>query len=165
MGQSELRSIESSLMEAPVIGRDMNAGAAYYPTIHQCTMALRFILGRLAECSWLELRIIRKLALVRYLYFVLGEICFTEVRTLLKHHHAEAVGRKLFGYYPTCRTRADDDEVDFVRSRTSVEMIEKYYAAHFKTNLDAAAINIMRPKPKKETKSVNDAKAAATSDP
>jgi integrase len=32
--------------------------------------------------------------------------------------------------------------------RTSVEMIEKYYAAHIKTQLDAAAINIMRPKPK-----------------
>jgi len=29
-----------------------------------------------------------------------------------------------------------------------VEMIEKYYAAHIKTQLDAAAINIMRPKPK-----------------
>jgi hypothetical protein len=28
-------------------------------------------------------------------------------------------------------------------------MIEKYYAAHIKTNLDAAAINVMRPKPKK----------------
>jgi len=25
-------------------------------------------------------------------------------------------------------------------------MVEKYYAAHIKTNLDAAAINIMRPK-------------------
>ena len=34
--------------------------------------------------------------------------------------------------------------------RSSVEMIEKYYAAHIKTNLDAAAINIMRPKPKKK---------------
>ena len=33
--------------------------------------------------------------------------------------------------------------------RTSVEMIEKYYASHIKTNLDAAAINVMRPKPKK----------------
>jgi hypothetical protein len=29
-------------------------------------------------------------------------------------------------------------------------MIEKYYAAHIKTQLDAAAINIMRPKPKKK---------------
>ncbi len=34
--------------------------------------------------------------------------------------------------------------------RTSVEMIEKYYAAHIKTNLDAAAINVMRAKPKKK---------------
>ncbi|HYV98690.1 MAG TPA: phage integrase SAM-like domain-containing protein [Gemmatimonadaceae bacterium] len=34
--------------------------------------------------------------------------------------------------------------------RTSVEMIEKYYAAHIKTNLDAAAINVMRPKAKKK---------------
>ena len=33
--------------------------------------------------------------------------------------------------------------------RTSVEMIEKFYAAHIKTNLDAAAINIRKPKPKK----------------
>lgn len=33
--------------------------------------------------------------------------------------------------------------------RTSVEMIEKYYASHIKTQLDAAAINIMRPKKKK----------------
>jgi integrase len=34
--------------------------------------------------------------------------------------------------------------------RTSVEMIEKYYAAHIKTNLDAAAINIIRARPKKK---------------
>jgi hypothetical protein len=34
--------------------------------------------------------------------------------------------------------------------RTSVEMIEKYYLAHIKTNLNAAAINIMRPKLKKK---------------
>jgi len=34
--------------------------------------------------------------------------------------------------------------------RTSVEMIEKYYAAHLKTRLDASAINIMRARPKKK---------------
>jgi len=33
--------------------------------------------------------------------------------------------------------------------RTSVEMIEKYYAAHIKTRLDAAAINVRRPRPAK----------------
>jgi hypothetical protein len=48
-------------------------------------------------------------------------------------------------------------------SRSSVvEMIEKYYAAHIKTNLAAAAINIMRPKPKKKQ---NLPMATATSDP
>ncbi len=31
--------------------------------------------------------------------------------------------------------------------RTSVEMIEKFYAAHIKDALDAAAINVRRPKP------------------
>src|SRR6202035_3561793 len=31
--------------------------------------------------------------------------------------------------------------------RTSVEMIEKFYAAHIKNALDAAAINVVRPKP------------------
>ena len=34
--------------------------------------------------------------------------------------------------------------------RTSVEMIEKYYAAHIKTSLDASAINRMRPRKKKK---------------
>jgi integrase len=33
--------------------------------------------------------------------------------------------------------------------RTSVEMIEKYYATHLKTTLDAAAINVRRPRPKR----------------
>jgi hypothetical protein len=34
--------------------------------------------------------------------------------------------------------------------RTSVEMIEKYYASHIKTSLDAAAINIRRVKKTKK---------------
>jgi integrase len=48
--------------------------------------------------------------------------------------------------------------------RTSVEMIEKYYAAHIKTNLDAAAINIMRPKPKKKQKVTENPKSATAFD-
>jgi hypothetical protein len=31
--------------------------------------------------------------------------------------------------------------------RTNVEMIEKYYASHIKTSLDAAANNVRKPKP------------------
>jgi hypothetical protein len=37
--------------------------------------------------------------------------------------------------------------------RTSVEMIEEYYASHIKTSLDAVAINVMRPKKKKVKRS------------
>jgi hypothetical protein len=45
--------------------------------------------------------------------------------------------------------------------RTSVEMIEKYYAAHIKTSLDAAAINVMRPKKnKKGKKAIQDIQAS-----
>jgi integrase len=36
--------------------------------------------------------------------------------------------------------------------RTSVEMIEKYYASHIKTSLDSVAINVMRPKRKRKSK-------------
>ena len=34
--------------------------------------------------------------------------------------------------------------------RTSVEMIEKYYAAHLKTTLDASAINVRKTKTYRE---------------
>jgi integrase len=41
--------------------------------------------------------------------------------------------------------------------RTSVEMIEKYYASHIATTLDASAINVRRPrKPKSESDKVQD---------
>jgi integrase len=49
--------------------------------------------------------------------------------------------------------------------RTSVEMIEKYYAAHIKTNLDAASINIMRPKPNKTQRSAKRAQPTAPANP
>lgn len=38
--------------------------------------------------------------------------------------------------------------------RTSVEMIENYYASHIKTNINAAAINVRRIKPEKKEKLV-----------
>ena len=48
--------------------------------------------------------------------------------------------------------------------RTSVEMIEKYYAAHIKTNLDASAINVMKPKPKKKQKPTENPTSDRTSE-
>jgi hypothetical protein len=52
-------------------------------------------------------------------------------------------------------TRAAAREIDRAyqiakNCRTSVEMIEKYYASHLKNTLDAAAINVRRPKTKKK---------------
>jgi len=41
--------------------------------------------------------------------------------------------------------------------RTSVEMIEKYYASHLKNTLDAAAINVKRAKPKKASRLLSEA--------
>ena len=46
--------------------------------------------------------------------------------------------------------------------RTSVEMIEKYYASHIKTSLDAAAINIRRPRPSTKTVKKTPRKPAKT---
>jgi integrase len=48
--------------------------------------------------------------------------------------------------------------------RTSVEMIEKYYAAHIKTQLDTAAINKMRPKAKRKPKSGKNARPRRDAD-
>jgi integrase len=48
--------------------------------------------------------------------------------------------------------------------RTSVEMIEKYYASHIKTQLDAAAINVMRPKSVKKQKLTGHSKPTGTYD-
>ena len=37
--------------------------------------------------------------------------------------------------------------------RTSVEMIETYYASHLKNTLDAAAINVRKPRPEPRARS------------
>lgn len=44
--------------------------------------------------------------------------------------------------------------------RTSVEMIEKFYAAHIKSTLDAASINVRKPKPAHAKKKVADRAAS-----
>jgi hypothetical protein len=40
--------------------------------------------------------------------------------------------------------------------RTSVEMIEKYYASHIASSLDAAAINVRRPRKRKKAETQDD---------
>jgi hypothetical protein len=46
--------------------------------------------------------------------------------------------------------------------RTSVEMIEKYYASHIKTNLDAAAINLHAAETEKEAEPAENAASTGT---
>jgi hypothetical protein len=49
--------------------------------------------------------------------------------------------------------------------RTSVEMIEKFYAAHIKNTLDASAINVRRPKSVRQVKPVMPAEPVIQIDP
>ena len=44
--------------------------------------------------------------------------------------------------------------------RTSVEMIEKFYASHIKNTLDASAINVRKAKPIKQDKASKQAKVS-----
>jgi len=44
------------------------------------------------------------------------------------------------------------DIYQIAKNCTSVQMIEKYYAAHIMTSLDAARINVIRPKKNKRGK-------------
>jgi hypothetical protein len=46
--------------------------------------------------------------------------------------------------------------------RTSVEMIEKFYAAHLKTTLDASAINVRKPKQHQSTEAIAERLTKAT---
>jgi hypothetical protein len=43
--------------------------------------------------------------------------------------------------------------------RTSVEMIEKFYASHIKDLIDASAVNVMKPTPKKAKAKRTDVRA------
>jgi hypothetical protein len=49
--------------------------------------------------------------------------------------------------------------------RTSVEMIEKFYAAHIKNTLDAVSINVMRQRRSRASSEVSDQSADTASSP
>ena len=60
-----------------------------------------------------------------------------------------------------------DADIDQIAKncRTIVEMIEKYYASHIKTNLDAEAINRVRPRKKKKAPKDDSQGAELTENP
>jgi hypothetical protein len=56
--------------------------------------------------------------------------------------------------YIRLRLMEGADIYEIAKNCTSVEMIEKYYAAHIKTSLDAARINVMRSKKNKRSRAL-----------
>ena len=56
-------------------------------------MLFRFVLRSLAKSGGLKLRMIGKQIFAQNFYFVVSVIRLSEIRALLQHHHAEAVGR------------------------------------------------------------------------
>ena len=86
--------------------------------------------------------------------------------TLAVLHHFDREGNRRTAYslrhtYICLRLMEGADIYQIAKNcRTSVEMIEKYYASHIKTSLDAAAINIRRPKPNPKNAKKTQKKAA-----
>ncbi len=104
-----------NFMEAPVVRGEMDAGPADHPAVDVRAMSLGFVLRRLAESSGLKLRMIGELVPVHYFDFVVGEIRFRQVRSLLENHHAKAVRRKLLGKHTAGRAGSNNDEIHFIR--------------------------------------------------
>jgi hypothetical protein len=69
----------------------------------------------------LQFGTIREQVFLEDLDFVVREIGFREVGTLLEDDDTETVCRKLFGQDATCGARSDDDEIDFVRGFVSLK--------------------------------------------
>src|SRR6267154_4998380 len=107
---------EINFVETPEIGSEVHAGAADEASIDEGALRLGFFVGRFAERSGLELGLVGEEIFVDNFYFVVNEIGFGEIGTLLEHDDAKAVGGKLLGHDPAGGAGADDYEIDFVGS-------------------------------------------------
>jgi hypothetical protein len=80
-------------------------------------------------------------------FFRSGSASFSKPSSMRKIFGSTAKADILRHTYICLRLMEGADIYQIAKNcRTSVEMIEKYYAAHIKTSLDAAAINVMRSK-------------------
>ena len=84
-------------MKTPEIRREVHAGPANASPINQGALRLGFFVGRLAEGIGLKLRMVGELVLGQDFDLVVSKIGFRQVRALLQHNDAKAVGRKLLG--------------------------------------------------------------------
>ncbi len=106
--------LEIDFVEAPEIGGEMVAGAADGAAIDQSALRPGFVLGRFAESGGLQFWFVGEQIFGENLDFVVHEIFFGEVRTLLEHHHAETVGGKFLGENAAGGAGTNDDEIDCV---------------------------------------------------
>ena len=105
---------EIDLMETPIVGSEMHGAAADAATVHHRRLRVGLVLRSLAESSRLELRLVGQSVLKEDMQIVVIELVGSQVRPLLKDHHAKAVAGEFLGENAPGRTRANNDEVHFV---------------------------------------------------
>src|SRR6267154_6255248 len=107
---------EIDFVEAPEICSEVHAGAADEASIDEGALGLGFFVGRFAERGGLELGLVGEEIFVDDFYFVVNKIRLGEIRALLEHDDAKAVGGKLLGHDAAGGSGADDYEIDFIGS-------------------------------------------------
>ncbi len=106
---------EIDFVKAPEIRGEVHAGAADAAAVDEGALGLGLFVGRFAEGSGLKLGLVGEQVFADDFYFIVDEIGFGQIRTLLEDDDAEAVSGELLGHDAACSARADDDEIDFVR--------------------------------------------------
>src|ERR1700730_6350440 len=105
---------EIDFVEAPEIGGEVHAGAAYAASVNEGALRLGFFVGRFAEGSGLKLGLVGEQIFVEDFYFVVDEIGFGEIWPLFKYDDAKTVGGKFLGHDAASGAGANDNEIDFV---------------------------------------------------
>ena len=107
--------LEIRFPQAPVVGGEVDRAAAHLPSV--LDDALGWYGGlfcvRLPVCVRLAFQVIGHGREHGVLDFVVLEILFAQVGTLLQNHYAEARSGKFLGHDAARPARADDQEIDF----------------------------------------------------
>src|SRR5712672_1825077 len=83
---------EIDFVKAPEICSEVHAGAADEASVHERALGLGFFVGRFAERGGLKRGLVGEEIFVDDFYFVVNEIGFGEIGTLLKHDDTKAIG-------------------------------------------------------------------------
>ena len=130
---------EINFVEAPEVCGEMYAGAADTAAVDKRALRLGSFIGRFANGGRLQLGMIRKLVQGHDFDFVVGEIGFCQIRTLLENHDAKTVGGKLLGQDAARGSGAHNDEVHFIRSLVFGLVCGHFLPASFASSFGAAS--------------------------